>query len=440
MHNGVVDQPSPDPSQLVDRYCQDCDIRFSSVKTLKAHKMHYCSSRHAKGSPTSKNSSTPTSPCDSQRLSPEPQQRTKTNGGGGGQPFLLLRTNPILIVPYSLLQSASVFTGSAPNLPSQDTACILLPNGTVQPMSNLVCNLANDKDLPRSLSEQVLKMKDEPRQKTKAEAAPLDLSVRRSSESSDLIIDMEDEKENVYTSKEDAPSAPGGTPEKRSSDEKPSESYSNSPSPNQPPSPGTKKSPRRTPNGVRVDPGRVKDGKKLTEAEFQNQISFFMTEQSSRRNSVSGKSSGPMSLPYLPLLLPTASPELASQGSILPLLDSDLRMAGLLGGRSLSDASVPQVLVKQGFSKCQECNIVFCKHENYVAHKRHYCSARIPDLSSDENSRTSPGPCKSPPQPKESSNVGIAALSNARPCLRPLHRISPSFRRAQRSAILRLAR
>ncbi|KAL3195345.1 hypothetical protein MRX96_015817 [Rhipicephalus microplus] len=35
-----------------------------------------------------------------------------------------------------------------------------------------------------------------------------------------------------------------------------------------------------------------------------------------------------------------------------------------------------QVLVKQGTSRCRECNIVFYKHENYLAHKRHYCASR----------------------------------------------------------------
>lgn len=35
------------PSQpIIDRYCSDCDIRFSSTKTYRAHKQHYCSSRH----------------------------------------------------------------------------------------------------------------------------------------------------------------------------------------------------------------------------------------------------------------------------------------------------------------------------------------------------------------------------------------------------------
>ena len=35
-----------------------------------------------------------------------------------------------------------------------------------------------------------------------------------------------------------------------------------------------------------------------------------------------------------------------------------------------------QIFVKTGISKCKECNIVFCKYENYVVHKKHYCSHR----------------------------------------------------------------
>lgn len=47
--------------------------------------------------------------------------------------------------------------------------------------------------------------------------------------------------------------------------------------------------------------------------------------------------------------------------------------------RSTNAASQqPQIIIKQGVSKCKECNIVFCKYENFVAHKKHYCSTRNP--------------------------------------------------------------
>lgn len=79
----------------------------------------------------------------------------------------------------------------------------------------------------------------------------------------------------------------------------------------------------------------------------------------------------------LPLLLPKpprTPADLMNPATILPLLTSEmaLRIAAATG----DPVSAPQVLVKQGVSKCQECNIVFCKHENYIAHKKHYCSAR----------------------------------------------------------------
>lgn len=52
-------------------------------------------------------------------------------------------------------------------------------------------------------------------------------------------------------------------------------------------------------------------------------------------------------------------------------------------------SNAPQIFVKQGDSKCKECNIVFCKYENYLAHKKHYCSARNLDQDG-ENAKTSP--------------------------------------------------
>lgn len=44
---------TPQPTAILnlppDRYCADCDIRFSSTKTYRAHKQHYCQSRHRDG-------------------------------------------------------------------------------------------------------------------------------------------------------------------------------------------------------------------------------------------------------------------------------------------------------------------------------------------------------------------------------------------------------
>lgn len=45
--SAIVEHASvaPNQMQLADRYCSECDIPFSSTKTYRAHKQHYCSGR-----------------------------------------------------------------------------------------------------------------------------------------------------------------------------------------------------------------------------------------------------------------------------------------------------------------------------------------------------------------------------------------------------------
>ncbi len=47
-----------------------------------------------------------------------------------------------------------------------------------------------------------------------------------------------------------------------------------------------------------------------------------------------------------------------------------------------------EVLVKQGKSRCNECNIVFYKHENYLVHKRLYCASRRMETASSSPEHT----------------------------------------------------
>ncbi|RZF48612.1 hypothetical protein LSTR_LSTR017307 [Laodelphax striatellus] len=96
---------------LVDRYCQDCDIRFSSLKTFRAHKMHYCSTRHVI-KVNSKPPSAPPSPSDSM-TTPTSPGASDTSAHREPQTFFALPTNPILIVPYSLFQRATAISGIA---------------------------------------------------------------------------------------------------------------------------------------------------------------------------------------------------------------------------------------------------------------------------------------------------------------------------------------
>lgn len=499
---------------LVDRYCQDCDIRFSSLKTFRAHKLHYCSTRHV--IKTNKPSSAPPSPSESRTTPTSPgasDSSTHVPREPPTQPFLALPTNPILIVPYSLFQGASILTGpAAMGLPAHDTACLLLSDGTLQPMaqglmsqSRFPVNLPTDGAKPQRPSQptetQALKQPDEirPKNGTNESTAPLDLSVRKTTENE--LTDMEeDEKENrqsvdnhvnIFPSPDPedivcAPSIPlmlstsstCSTPSpapispalssssystgarKSSIDLKKQrpDSQSNSPSPKSSPSAGAK-SPRRTPNGlpsvhIKMHKSETETKRKISGRESVSPTkletvavthipSMLLAAAQNQMENMQMKPEIP-TLPFPPELLPhltTASrlapgksakgvagipglipagnipmllPQLAGTGrtpaellnpaSILPLLTSEmaLRLAAA-AGTELPPAPAPQVLVKQGVSKCQECNIVFCKHENYLAHKRHYCSARqVPDMVTNQdetstNKVASPAVSSSPP-------------------------------------------
>lgn len=95
-----------------------------------------------------------------------------------------------------------------------------------------------------------------------------------------------------------------------------------------------------------------------------------------------------------PVLSPKAA---AAAAANLNLAAAKKSASGNVAGTNAISASTsampivqPQIFVKQGVSKCKECNIVFCKYENYLAHKKHYCSARNFDETKDGKNKPSP--------------------------------------------------
>lgn len=352
-------------SESQDRYCAECDIRFSSQKTYRAHKMHYCSSRHmvkpsstapslaanTKATSSCTSGSTPASPVDTTtcRTPPSPNAAPPAQ-----QPFLALPTNPIIIVPYSLLCNASVLPPRLPgtNLPSPDAPCFLLPNGTLQPMTQAL----NCPPVPPP--PEVLKSSNKPKETPAKDAtAPLDLSIRKSPIIKEAPLDLgssNQEKENKRKSP---------TPEKISPPSTPLSRVGNSPSPKRKHEPENSRS--CSPRISRTTPKSNPDTERAQtspEAAATLATTFGIT--------------------------PALHPLLLRPGS-LSLLPPELQVRLSSGEIPTIPAAAPQVLVKQGVSKCKECNIVFCKYENYVIHKKHYCSAR---LQEDETSKSSTSP------------------------------------------------
>ncbi|CAH1109133.1 unnamed protein product [Psylliodes chrysocephalus] len=378
--------PSPSPLNIVttpngessstnnpDRYCAECDIRFSSQKTYRAHKLHYCNSRHLVKLPSasttkassSTSGSSPTSPVDSRpcRTPPSPTSQTASQ-----QPFLALPTNPIIIVPYSLFRNASVLPAltAASGLPTPDTPCFLLPNGTLQPMSNALANQLNQ----QSETHRNEKSKD-PTVVRECSSAPLDLSMRKYVENNDLVIDFGEDQESSTTPNQSV------SPEKSKS------------------APSSQNSPPTTPvSHCESSPSpKIKDEVSRSSSPKRFRSVLKSTQNADNKRTSPEVNNFQQQFEGNPSLHP-----LLMRGS-LPLLapEVQLRLEPPLS------AVMPQVLVKQGVSKCKDCNIVFCKLENYVIHKKHYCSAR----TQDENlSKFSGSPPTSPSSIEATSPAG----------------------------------
>ncbi|XP_022918894.2 zinc finger protein ush isoform X1 [Onthophagus taurus] len=373
---------------IQDRYCAECDIRFSSQKTYRAHKTHYCSSRHmVKPTATSVTSttkttssctsgSTPTSPVDTScRTPPSPNQNVPPQ-----QHLLALPTNPIIIVPYSLFRSASLLPNVIPSLSGMtntDTPCFLYPNGTLQPLSQALASTTNTStnEVLKTVNSKNINTKEVvlPKDNSSSNSTPLDLSIRKSPEIRDLVIDLGDdnEKENK---KRKSPS-----PEKIEC------------------VPSIRGSPPLTPTSG-VSPSFSISPKRKHDQLDATSRSNSPRQQHSRLTPKSGSDldrlqSSPETTPQTTLgVTPYPLQSLLRSGGPLSLLSPELQLR--LSSTEFPQIPVaPQVLVKQGVSKCKECNIVFCKHENYVIHKKHYCSARTQEDEASKNASppTSPG-------------------------------------------------
>lgn len=109
-----------------DRYCSECDIAFSSTKTFRAHKMHYCSGRQRDGVMAGIVGAVPavgaaanaaavraaTAAANKSRSqSPQESSKSPPHCGAAPQPYLALPTSPIIIIPYAMIRGASILPG-----------------------------------------------------------------------------------------------------------------------------------------------------------------------------------------------------------------------------------------------------------------------------------------------------------------------------------------
>ncbi|XP_046403888.1 zinc finger protein ush-like [Ischnura elegans] len=476
---------SPTPDRLLpldtDNYCKECDIRFSSVKTYRAHKQHYCSTRHFGGKPTLE-----TAPADDRSgekagdlsRSPVAVESGPTPGLQVKQqllqpPFVALPTSPVVLVPYAFLQSASLVLAGTP---APNGSCILLPDGSLRPLSPIPRpspslqgpstaapgpssnkGKTSSDSTPTLLTPRVTPVSTpKPKEESAPTApspqplhpgsspAPLDLSHRReefsksesqsartphstfstssNSNSQDGRRFVKQPKEGLsfeemvalqqYTPRMSPPSDPKAPICGPHSQQSPSADCTSpvSSTSTASSSPGSKARPSR-PNGISKEgphpqvplpaptpppPHPVAQQFVGGALEGLGVANFLLAAVAAAAAASAGpegmakaaaaaiisgagnvnSTAGQNGLPFL------MNPELALRMLIPPMEGSRPRThtpvapAQPLGAPILPPVA-PQILVKQGVSKCVECNIVFCRHENFLAHKRHYCSARL---------------------------------------------------------------
>ena len=424
-----------DNARVPDRYCADCDIQFTSLKTYRVHKAHYCQTRHVLKSVKS--------PA---REEPPPTATPALPGTPAhGQPILLLPTDPVLLVPYSVLVGASLLPSHI--LPQQNAA-VLMPDGQIQPLS-LAHATANNNQKPvtpslsspnltqavstfpslttnssssspqvspklssgSSESQSSSKPIKEETNSANSEATgnkrgrdgdcPLDLTIKRSKLSIKTDLLGDEEKENREVNTPSLSNSPAATVTRNGDSSSGSAAGEFEGKLLQSParaSPASEAEDRSTPRSPR--PGSA----------APNLASPRSVRQDSPRasTSVANKSPGQTSPTVPQTVLP---PPLASGfPNILAGLDgmNSLQFTNLQYLQAIS----PEILLKmfngilppltsphsstmkQGEARCNECNITFYKEENYLVHKKHYCAAR--GKSSDDDrastSRSSPPP------------------------------------------------
>uniref|UniRef100_A0A1B0D6Y1 Uncharacterized protein n=1 Tax=Phlebotomus papatasi TaxID=29031 RepID=A0A1B0D6Y1_PHLPP len=362
------DEP-PSQTAQVDRYCSDCDIRFSSTKTYRAHKQHYCSSRHRDGQIVNHVSSKP--PSIVKGGSQSPPEIAKSPPTAQPQAYLALPTNPIVIVPCSVIRGASLLPGPltslAQNVTNPEATCFLLQNGALTPIAQALSvqapivnqppsrgpTPASEKDNGVTVPDVLRVVNKKDHQQLRDPTIPLDLSVRR------LPTSRERSQSFSSVASADAISRPDVDANAEGKENVSVGSDSLTPeqivcAPSLPGSPPLTPSPKRRSNSPRggsisVSPNSILM-RPLLPADLTPQVLVRLNNEA-----------------VLPPLVPGPSPG-APPANAAPL--------------------PPQIFVKQGVSKCKECNIVFCKYENYLAHKKHYCSAR--NLDDPEGAKVSP--------------------------------------------------
>lgn len=343
------------------------------MNVYRAHKKHYCNSRRSDGQVTPNPELTPNS--SGAAISPQSLNRSETPNTPFIQPpenFIVLHTNPIMIIPQSLIQSGRLFPGPmsvfSAGLSNSENNCYIAENGSLRVIATAVVPevLKTPKQGPRPRTPVGTPVPIEKPPKSinnnnndhkhvkkdgSKETTPLDLSLRKTPPSSKRPRLIDDDIEPLEVKDLSMDSRNSLTPEQIVC------------APSLPNSPSMSPSPKRRLLSPRSS-GTVS-------VPIESPIPKILSDQMNVRT---------MFPPELARTLEMAF-KTAAANAVAQQLDNTKPPIS-----ASTSSSSPQIYVKQGSWKCKECNIVFCRYENYHVHKSHYCSARNQDSEQDGKS------------------------------------------------------
>ncbi|XP_054711107.1 zinc finger protein ush-like [Uloborus diversus] len=380
----------PLPTPPMARYCANCDIQFASYKNYQVHKEFYCNTRHVHKSTNSSSpnqtqqhsqapqkvqvgAALPVSAQTSQSPDVALQQQTETAASNKNynvvlnhQPlYAAISTSPLILVPCSYVAGG----GLSPGLVQAGN--IVIPPSSPEAANDSPNVIPTYTVLPGASGEL-------------SSSSPPTASGEES-------LPKEDIKPPIAK-----------TP--------------------------TTKVPKREPSRSPEEAVTKEDAEKPLDLSFRKRDSDSLSARKTKLdggaaiNSFTSASSSSCE--------DSAIPQTPAPLSLMPVLTSPLDLNNVISrGSGLDPLAPPPVIVKQGTSKCQECNIVFYKHENYLVHKNRYCAARVqkPDVSSpekgrvDEEEHTSSSAKDESGRSSQKSPIASPRISNSRSPPNPEH-------------------
>ena len=341
--SSVQSDKDDDDISMQEMYCASCNIQFSSMKTYKGHKEFYCSMRNNLKSDTDRNHR------DAAAVEAQAQAQAQAQVQAMAANQILSNGVP---PPGTILPPGTVFPvqGMLPNgsiaMPLAQTpqgVVMATPIVDVNGMTKVTFNV------PTMIMPPVLEMPNNslqahqrsPVAAGKSSTTTPSATATSSSSKDELPLDLskknsESPVKNQRT-KAEATSSPDGSVKKETDEEEPEDL-------------STKSS--------------IKSSKSPVQS-LSSRPSTPVSQAGSHRSSP-GSSRLDQPLPTHPVLPNPALMAAAAAAAMLPQQAAAFTQAAQMAAAAAANT----------ISKCVECDILFYKHENYVAHKEHYCSGR----------------------------------------------------------------